>query len=528
MAKSICYCRKQSRIFAVTIFLIIIVLTPTIIALNGASAKNVSNKPFYVGVTYCGSSVQEAKELIDKVKNYTNLFILQSEPLTKNSAAMDEIGDYACNSNLNYAISGSTHTKHWIYNYLIEAKERWGKQFIGIYYTDEPGGNMLDGQINPMISTDYLSKDGEQITKSIRIEKGRSGEIITYTTELIDGQRSMSVTKYFTDGTIAIQSYPIYINYYPNGTITAYNSETDKTDFFTSENRTQYSIPILPYEQVLKQNPIQTIDDAAEAFVNMNKNRLADINKTQLQKESILVFTADYGLYWWDYKGDFDVILAELAWNHSVAQHIGLVRGAATLQGKSWGTIITWKYTHPPYLTSGAEMFEQMKTSYEAGAEYVIIFNYSEDPTNPNTLQEEHFRALERFWHDVVQNSEVIHGGIKAEAVLVLPQNYGWGMRAKDDNIWGLWPADEATVEIWSQIESKIDQYGLKLDIVFKDSNYPVTGKYDHIYYCGTSQTTFSGLTEFFTSFYMWVIVGALLISVAAGVLLIRFRHRKK
>jgi hypothetical protein len=112
--------------------------------------------------------------------------------------------------------------------------------------------------------------------------------------------------------------------------------------------------------------------------------------------------------------------------------------------------------------------------------------------------------------------------------VLVLPQNYGWGMRAKDDNIWGIWSADETSVEIWSQIESKIDQYGVKLDIVFKDSNYPVTGKYDHIYYCGTSQPTFSSLTEFFTSIYVWVIAGALLLSVTAGVVLIRFRHRKK
>jgi hypothetical protein len=90
-------------------------------------------------------------------------------------------------------------------------------------------------------------------------------------------------------------------------------------------------------------------------------------------------------------------VLAELAWNHSVPQHIGLVRGAANLQGKSWGTCITWKYTHSPYLTDGVEMFEQMKVSYEAGAEYVVIFNYSENPANPNTLQEEHFLALKRF-----------------------------------------------------------------------------------------------------------------------------------
>ena len=124
-----------------------------------------------------------------------------------------------------------------------------------------------------------------------------------------------------------------------------------------------------------------------------------------------------------------------------------------------------------------------MKISYEAGAEYVVIFNYSEDTKNPNTLQEEHFQALERFWSEVVQNPDVKHGGIKAEAVLVLPKNYDWGMRVVGDNIWGIWSADGITQEIWSQLQEKIGQYGLKLDIVFEDSNNSVAGKYSDIYY---------------------------------------------
>jgi hypothetical protein len=124
-----------------------------------------------------------------------------------------------------------------------------------------------------------------------------------------------------------------------------------------------------------------------------------------------------------------------------------------------------------------------MKTSYQAGANYVIIFNYSKDSTNPNTLQEEHFQALKRFWKDIVQNSKVTHGDIKAEAALVLPQNYGWGMRNPNDTIWGLWPTDDQSQEIWNQIQNKIDQYGLKLDIIFEDPNYPATEKYPTIYY---------------------------------------------
>ena len=64
-------------------------------------------------------------------------------------------------------------------------------------------------------------------------------------------------------------------------------------------------------------------------------------------------------------------------------------------------------------------MYTQMRSSYECDAEYVIIFNYAENMTGPyGTLQEEHFQALERFWNEVVQNPNVAHGGIKAEAEL--------------------------------------------------------------------------------------------------------------
>ena len=46
----------------------------------------------------------DAKLLIDKVKGYTNLFVLASGELPDNTTAMTEIGDYAINSGLNYAV----------------------------------------------------------------------------------------------------------------------------------------------------------------------------------------------------------------------------------------------------------------------------------------------------------------------------------------------------------------------------------------------------------------------------------------
>jgi len=336
-----------------------------------------------------------------------------------------------------------------------------------------------------------------------------NGEITIYkgqTTEIIKQESNLSPEESQpTNGTImgSYEGFSVDSIYYPNGTITIrenifdsiiqhgnehfeykyYARENDITNFYISENITKYTGQILPYEEALEQNPTQTVDDTAELFININKQYFESVDKQYLQEESILFFTSDYGLYWWDYKSGYDMILAELGWNHTTTQDIALIRGASNIQNKLWGTIITWKYTHPPYLTDGKEMFEQMKIAYEVGAEYVLIFNYSEDIENPNTLQDEHFLALERFWKDVVQNPKIKYNSIKAEAALVLPQNYGWGMRHPEDNIWGIWPADDRSQQIWSQLQSKIEQYGLKLDIVFEDPDYPIEGKYSKIYY---------------------------------------------
>ncbi|MCL2642103.1 MAG: hypothetical protein FWD52_01100 [Candidatus Bathyarchaeota archaeon] len=496
---------KRTKMFvAITTMALLLLLFVGLIIVVVIVDHRVVNKEteqFYIGVTYCGSSVEEAKELIDRVEEYTNLFVLQSGTL-QNATAVDEIGDYVIALGLSFAVYTSENVYYGnsagsgINVWANAAKERWKEQFIGIYYRDEPGGDLLAGKLAQL--TPKISKQGDTITITNRGEdnnnnysnSSQNGEVVSsqviyrangeiFVRNFTDSD-TMGSFAYLEDGTVLLGwGSSNALHYYPDGTVTIGDINGD---FYTTENITKYPQPIQPYEQILKQKPIQTPDDAANAFVNMNKNFFGDINKKQLNSESITVFTADYGLYWWNYKSGYDLVLAELAWNHSITQEIALLRGAANLQNKQWGTMITWKYTHAPYLTDGEEMFEQMKTSYETGANYVIIFNYSEDPANPNTLQEEHFQALERFWKQVVQNPQISHGGIKAETVLVLPKNYGCAMRSPNDPTWGLWPADNTSQKIWSQIQNKTDQYGLKLDIIFEDPNYPPL-KYNQIHY---------------------------------------------
>jgi hypothetical protein len=103
---------KRRVVLTSSIVIIAIIVVSSFAAMEASklpSTSMASKKPFYVGITYCGSSVIEAQQLIDTVKNYTNLFVLQSGPLMYDVSASEEICDYAVQSGLYIIISGSTN-----------------------------------------------------------------------------------------------------------------------------------------------------------------------------------------------------------------------------------------------------------------------------------------------------------------------------------------------------------------------------------------------------------------------------------
>jgi hypothetical protein len=171
--------------------------------------------------------------------------------------------------------------------------------------------------------------------------------------------------------------------------------------------------------------PLKTPSEIAQKFYSndqTNINYLHNFTK---------IFTSDYAAYWFDYRAGYDVLFAQLGWNNSLTQNIALARGAANLQNKEWGVVLTWKYDYAPYLDSKEELLNQMSTAYSCGAKYVVLFNYYENDDNPyGTMQEAHFLALQEFWNSI-QNSTITNGSVKAKVALVLPQDYACGMRGK-------------------------------------------------------------------------------------------------
>ena len=70
--------QKKPLVAVTTLLLLVSLITITSYIILNKETKQDQDKEFYIGVTYCGSSVEAAKELVDKVKNYTNFFTLLS------------------------------------------------------------------------------------------------------------------------------------------------------------------------------------------------------------------------------------------------------------------------------------------------------------------------------------------------------------------------------------------------------------------------------------------------------------------
>jgi len=182
----------------------------------------------------------------------------------------------------------------------------------------------------------------------------------------------------------------------------------------------------------------------------------------------ICLFTSDYGLYWFDYQAGYNVILAQFGWNYSRELNIGLCRGAATALDKEWGAMITWTYKQPPYIESGAELYNDLLLAYDNGAKFIMVFNSNEKYLG-GILEQEHLDALKQFWQYLQLNSRKT-SPVNERTAFVLPKDYAYGFRGPDDKIWGLWEADALSTPISIHVGSFLEQYPSELDIIYEDA----------------------------------------------------------
>ena len=451
------------KIPVVLVLLISVLLSPfCIYPVNGSFTVDSRDKTYF-GVTFTGN-YSDAKLLIDRVKDYTNLFVICDWNIALNETLLNQVCQYAYDNDMyfmvyfNFVFFNSSQLNEsrlelfteagltpFHVPWLSSANDRWGDKFLGAYVLDEPGGKQIDVGHYGGFNTTYA---GRRPTTFVNVT--------TYS----------EASNNFTRG---LGGY--YIQRLNNASYSG-----------SIPNATGRTIP---------------------------------------------VFTAENALYWFDYLAGYDVVFAELGWNHNEAQHIGLCRGAANVQGKEWGAIVTWATNDPPHLATGAQMLQELNIAYDAGAKYLIVFNFPRVNAY-GSLTDEHFKAIETFWNRMQNNPR--YGVKSAEVAVVLPKDYGWGMRQANDNIWGLWPADDLAPLIGKQIASLIDEYGFNVDIIYDDPQFNYTEKYSTLYYWnGTIIQTaqpFLGLSAP-SMFYVLLVIACIVCTSVPSYVVIKNRKKQ-
>jgi hypothetical protein len=327
----------------------------------------------FLGISVAFDNVEEIKTLVDKAGSYINTIVIGSTGIVHNFTKLDEVCQYIYDRGLYFMIYAHPLAdpdklviqRQWVF----DATPRWGKQFLGLYAYDEPGGRQLDNA-------------------------------------------TLKVVK-------------------------------DK-DWF-ADNYT----------------------DAADKYVNEMFIYLHHTIEDQMGGLDLTLFTSDYALYWFDYKAHYDVVFAEFGWNYSRQLNVALCRGAANVQNREWGVMITWTYTKWPYLESDSELYNDLVLAYENGANYILVFDTDKNYTH-TVLSEDHLDALKRFRHYAVDNPRD-SDSTPDRVAYVLPEGYAYAFRGPNCTIWGLWGADEFSLKISTQVGGFVERYPNRLDIIYDD-----------------------------------------------------------
>jgi hypothetical protein len=177
----------KSKVAVATIMLVIVILVSVFAALQLLKAP-AKTPEFYVGVevAYANATALDAKVMVDRVKNYTNLIVIGAPAISINETALNETCDYIYDAGLHFIVL-ITKVEAYTYDtfsWMFEAQQKYGKMFLGVYRYDEPGGNQLDrGREMLVTSATSYSDAAAQFTYAlgliINYYKNYAGQVFT-------------------------------------------------------------------------------------------------------------------------------------------------------------------------------------------------------------------------------------------------------------------------------------------------------------------------------------------------------------
>lgn len=100
----------------------------------------------FVGIDAAFASVNDTKQLIDQVKSYTSLFVVGSTAITWNESYLNDVCQYLNDSGLHFMTFAHPGGDQYFpqASWVIEAREKWSPNFMGLYVYDEPGGHQIE------------------------------------------------------------------------------------------------------------------------------------------------------------------------------------------------------------------------------------------------------------------------------------------------------------------------------------------------------------------------------------------------
>lgn len=294
----------------------------------------------------------------------------------------------------------------------------------------------------------------------------------------------------------------------------------------------QQNYPIVPAGMVnLNQS---SYSDLASRYVNtlnywLRSGHFAITNNFASPNEFPL-FTSDYAFYWYDYEAGYDTVFAEFTMNYSISLNVALCRGAATVQNKSWGVMIDWQYTQPPYLPSGPDLLSDMKFAYNNGAKYIVVFDTNANWTQ-NVLTPQQESYMKQFWQYAQANPRNT-SPVSERTAYVLPEAYAYGFRGPQDKIWGLWGADSLTTDLSMSISTLLKMDGNNLDIVYPDNQQALqSAGYQNIINWNNPKlipTVSPKPTPFYeSSIFLYATTSGIIAAVAVAFTALKFRKRR-
>jgi hypothetical protein len=409
-----------------TSFIIILLVTFLFVFELPSGATNKYTADVYVGIDVAYADMETITNLIDEISSYTNLFIVGCTAITQNETQLNNICQYLYDKDMSFIIYQNTPIQYQTFTY------------------------------NNSRQSDRISPYNQTAPRNSSSPFNRS-----------------------PNWTIPQQSSNFAASSVSNWTETAKNKWGAKfLGIYYCDEPAGRQLDLDPDWTIVKSANNYT--DATNQFVKAENNSVYWFKNSYSNWTNVSLFTSDYALYQFDYESGYDVVLAQLGWNLSRQLNIALCRGAATLQNKDWGVIVTWEYTESPYLESGSKLYEDLVLAYNNGAKYISVFD-SNEAYNQSTLSQDHLSALKQFWQ-YIQDNPRSASSARDRVAFVLPEDYGYGFRGPTDSIWGLWTADSLSYNLCVSVDNKLAEYETKLDIVYNTTQVQTSG-YKALFY---------------------------------------------